>query len=37
MDKIVLLSGATGFLGSHLLEHLLKQNYKGYYFKAKLF
>jgi nucleoside-diphosphate-sugar epimerase len=27
-QKRVLLTGATGFLGSHLLEALLKQDYK---------
>lgn len=28
MNKTVLLTGATGFLGSHLAESLLEKNYK---------
>ena len=28
MSKTILLTGATGFLGSHLLEKLLESNYK---------
>ena len=27
-DSVVLLTGATGFIGSHLAEHLIKQGYR---------
>ncbi len=29
MDKKILITGASGFAGSHLLEHLINKGYKN--------